>query len=218
VTHVGFFGKLPARGDFARAGLPRRFVDPWDGWLQLVLPASQAILGDAWEPAWLEAPFWCFVLPPHLCGPEAVQGLWMPSVDRVGRYFPLTLARLGGTGSIDGGFLSAAEAAGCAAIAEDWAPETLLDALAGWHETGPDQSRRDEFRWDEVGRDEVGRHEVGLQASETDEPGVAPFNKGLWWTAGSPRRPAWSLTLPGLPDATTFALMLDVGTSDRWTP
>jgi type VI secretion system protein ImpM len=238
VTRVGFFGKLPARGDFVRAGLPRGFVDPWDGWLQRVLPASGAILGDAWEPAWLEAPVWRFALPPDLCGPEPVWGIWMPSVDSVGRYFPLTLARIGGTGSADGGFLSAAEAAGRAAIAQDWTPETLLGALTGWDKTGPDQTPRDEFRWDElrrdelgrdelgrdelgrdqVGRNEIGRHEGRWQTAESDAPGMAPLNEARWWTAGSPRRPAWSLALPGLPDAATFALMLDARASDHRTP
>ena len=29
----GFYGKLPARGDFVRAALPRDFTDRWDAWL-----------------------------------------------------------------------------------------------------------------------------------------------------------------------------------------
>ncbi|MGH7155184.1 MAG: type VI secretion system-associated protein TagF, partial [Acetobacteraceae bacterium] len=37
----GLFGKLPARGDFIRIGLPRDFTDPWDEWLRLVLSASR---------------------------------------------------------------------------------------------------------------------------------------------------------------------------------
>jgi hypothetical protein len=47
---------------------------------------------------------------------------------------------------------------------------------------------------------------------------MTPINEALWWTEGSPRRPAWWLTLPGLPDAATFALMLDAGASDPRTP
>ncbi len=89
---IGFYGKLPARGDFVQAGLPRSFTDPWDRWLQRVLAASQAMLGDRWLPAWLEAPVWRFALMPGVCGPDPALGLWLPSVDRVGRHFPLTLA------------------------------------------------------------------------------------------------------------------------------
>lgn len=127
---TGFFGKLPARGDFVRAGLTRGFIEPWDSWLRQVMPASRGILGETWTAAWLEAPVWRFALPPGLCGPDAALGLWMPSVDRIGQYFPLTLARIEGSGAVDPRFLSIVEAAGCAAIAEDWAPEALAARLA----------------------------------------------------------------------------------------
>ncbi|MGH7057613.1 MAG: type VI secretion system-associated protein TagF, partial [Acetobacteraceae bacterium] len=57
---AGFFGKLPARGDFVRAGLPASFITPWDGWIAGALIASREILGSEWLPAWLEAPVWRF--------------------------------------------------------------------------------------------------------------------------------------------------------------
>jgi type VI secretion system protein ImpM len=126
----GFFGKLPARGDFVRAGLPGGFVAAWDDWLQRMLTASRAALGDAWEASWLEAPVWRFTLAAGLCGPASVLGLWLPSVDRVGRYFPLTFARLPAPAGGDA-WLDAAEALGRAALAEDMTPEALASALAG---------------------------------------------------------------------------------------
>ena len=91
---VGFYGKLPARGDFVRAGLPRDFIDPWDDWLQSVMAGSRTLMGEAWLPAFLEAPVWRFTLPPGMCGAQAALGLMLPSVDRAGRYFPLTFAAL----------------------------------------------------------------------------------------------------------------------------
>ena len=42
---IGFCGKLPARGDFVKSGLPRRFVEPWHDWMQRVLAASRRALG-----------------------------------------------------------------------------------------------------------------------------------------------------------------------------
>ena len=57
---AGFYGKLPARGDFVRVGLPRDFTEPWDGWLQSVIAGSRSLMGDAWLPAFLEAPVWRF--------------------------------------------------------------------------------------------------------------------------------------------------------------
>ena len=53
-------------------------------------------MGDVWLEAFLEAPVWRFVLPPGLCGARAAIGLIMPSVDKVGRYFPLTLGGVAG--------------------------------------------------------------------------------------------------------------------------
>jgi len=89
---VGFHGKLPVRGDFLTANLPRSFVDPWDAWLQAGIAASQAQLGERWLSIYLESPIWRFVLSPGACGPQAWAGVLMPSVDKVGRYFPLTIA------------------------------------------------------------------------------------------------------------------------------
>jgi type VI secretion system protein ImpM len=132
VTASGFFGKLPSRGDFVRGGLPRSFTEPWDAWLRDVLPASRAVLGDEWVPAWLEAPVWRFALAPDVCGPEQVLGLWMPSMDRAGRYFPLVLARTGGDWDIPGeDFLAMAEGFGRVAIADGWPPDMLMKRLSG---------------------------------------------------------------------------------------
>jgi type VI secretion system protein ImpM len=128
---IGFHGKLPARGDFVRAGLPGSFVAAWDGWLQDVLGPARALLDTGWDAAWMEAPVWRFCLPPGQCGPGSVLGLWMPSVDSAGRHFPLTLAAVfaDGNAPADEGWLDAAEDAGRAAIAEDWSPAALLDAM-----------------------------------------------------------------------------------------
>ncbi|WP_225768844.1 type VI secretion system-associated protein TagF [Inquilinus sp. Marseille-Q2685] len=87
----GIFGKLPWLGDFVTRRLPRSFVDPWDDWLQRGMAATRDALGETWLDSFLTAPVWRFLLPAGSAGP-AMAGLLMPSVDRVGRYFPLTLA------------------------------------------------------------------------------------------------------------------------------
>jgi type VI secretion system protein ImpM len=88
----GFYGKLPHLGDFVSRRLPRQFIDPWDRWLQSGILASREQLGDNWLDIYLVSPIWRFVLSPGLCGDTAWAGILMPSVDKVGRYFPLTLA------------------------------------------------------------------------------------------------------------------------------
>jgi type VI secretion system protein ImpM len=88
----GAFGKMPALGDFFRLGLPQGFVEAWDTWLQSAMLSARAALGVRWDDCFLTAPLWRFSLAPGLAGPQAVTGVMMASVDRVGRQFPLTLA------------------------------------------------------------------------------------------------------------------------------
>lgn len=88
----GFFGKAITHGDFLSRRLPASFLDPWDDWLQRGLHASRQQLGDAWLGAYLTSPVWRFVLGRGVCGERAWAGVMMPGIDRVGRYFPLTIA------------------------------------------------------------------------------------------------------------------------------
>lgn len=174
---AGFYGKLPARGDFVRVGLPRDFTDRWDAWLQSVLAGSRALMGDAWLPAFLEAPVWRFVLPAGMCGERAVLGLMLPSVDRAGRYFPLTFAALGegvAETAEAGAWLDRCEAIGRCALERDTPPQEISDKLAA-----PDLPNSGD--------------------------GIAD---ALWWSEGSPRVKPVRMTLARLPDAATYAAML----------
>jgi type VI secretion system protein ImpM len=88
----GWYGKLPNLGDFASRRLPDEFIRPWDAWLQEVMLTTRSGLGEAWLDCYLTMPIWRFVLMPGLLGPSGWAGVLMPSVDRVGRQFPLTAA------------------------------------------------------------------------------------------------------------------------------
>ena len=95
VAAVGWHGKLPALGDFAQRRLDPQFIRIWDHWL------SQGLVGlhqrEGWLDAYLASPSWRFLLMPGVLpdalGHQAWAGVLMPSVDRVGRYYPLTLAQ-----------------------------------------------------------------------------------------------------------------------------
>lgn len=88
----GFFGKLPTQGDFLSRRLPQEFLRVWDPWLQTALTESRASLEEGWLDAYLTSPIWQFVLTGGVAGQSPWAGLLMPSVDRIGRYFPLTVA------------------------------------------------------------------------------------------------------------------------------
>jgi type VI secretion system protein ImpM len=186
---AGLFGKLPARGDFVREKLPRDFTDSWDAWWQRGLAGMQARWGDEWVDAWLEAPVWRFMLPPGLCGRSGVLGLWLPSVDKVGRYSPLTIAAtapcdwLPHVGEM-ASFLAAAEEAGRDALELDLAPADLLE-----------------------------RVEAAFTAAEgpATDPGFVA-GRAAWWTEGGPRVVARFETGTALPEGGDFAALVD----DEW--
>lgn len=86
----GLFGKLTAKRDFIALFAPRPFLDAWEPWMQSGIAASRDTLSSGWQAAFLSAPIWRFWLGPDICG-ATVAGVFMPSLDGVGRYYPLTL-------------------------------------------------------------------------------------------------------------------------------
>jgi type VI secretion system protein ImpM len=89
---MGFYGKLPTYGDFIQKRLPQDFVNPWHQWLQTGMLAAREKEPENWLNYYLNCPAWCFVLSGGICGSQAVAGVTIPSVDKVGRYFNFTLA------------------------------------------------------------------------------------------------------------------------------
>jgi type VI secretion system protein ImpM len=88
---VGFYGKLPSHGDFLRRRVDDDFLRIWDEWLQQSMAASRAALGEGWLDVYLTSPAWRFACDAGLFGRKGFAGVVAPSVDRVGRYFPLTV-------------------------------------------------------------------------------------------------------------------------------
>ena len=88
----GFYGKLLSHGDFVSRRLPRQFIDIWDRWLQGAMAAGEEKLPGKWLDCYLQAPIWRFALGSGVCGQTPWLGVLMPSVDKVGRHFPLTIA------------------------------------------------------------------------------------------------------------------------------
>lgn len=87
----GAFGKMPALGDFFHLNTPQGFVRVWDDWLQGAMMTAAQAGGGAWDDQYMSAPIWRFTLSPGVAGATKVLGIVMPSVDRVGRRFPLAL-------------------------------------------------------------------------------------------------------------------------------
>ncbi|MBI2737821.1 MAG: type VI secretion system-associated protein TagF [Rhodospirillales bacterium] len=172
-----------------REKLPRDFTDGWDGWWQRGLAETQARWRDGWQEAWLEAPVWRFMLPPGLCGKNGMLGLWLPSVDKVGRYSPLTIAA----------------AAPC-----DWLPHVgeMTSFLAAAEEAG-----RDALEYDLTPADLLERIQAAFAVGEgpASELGFVP-GCAAWWTEGGPRVVARFEVGTALPEGNAFAALID----DDW--
>ncbi len=93
VLPAGLYGKLPAYGDFIFRNLNPAFIATWDEWLQHFISASQEQIGEDWLNIYLTSPIWRFVLSPGVIDNNMWAGLMMPSVDRVGRYFPISIVK-----------------------------------------------------------------------------------------------------------------------------
>jgi len=179
---AGWYGKLPNLGDFASRRLPGTFIDGWDEWLQRGLAAARD------EPAWLErylvAPILRFWLGPGLLGDGAWAGLVMPSVDRVGRHFPLTLARPAGT------------------LADTLAAHDWFDRLDAAARKVLDVS----FTVDDFERELAA---VGADEKAADSPLRMAAPRSVWWHGDAPQ----VQTFDGLPPAREFAALFGGGAS-----
>ncbi|WP_217533390.1 type VI secretion system-associated protein TagF [Vibrio metschnikovii] len=90
----GYIGKIPAKGDFIKHGLPKSCTDLLHDWQQAVIAVSREQLQGSWRSLYLNAPIWNFSLDATLTGESTLIGSMIPSVDAAGRYFFFTVARL----------------------------------------------------------------------------------------------------------------------------
>lgn len=192
----GFHGKLPSRGDFVGAGLPRAFTDPWDDWLSAALDGARRRLGAAWEPSFAAAPPWRLVLAHGVCGADAVAGVMVPSADRVGRPYPFLIAA-----ALPG----AADPAACPAAAAAWFDGAERAARALTAETAAPAAAA--ARVAALGRPAAG----GVFHRALIEDRLGPLHDGmaLWWTRGGGLITASVLACDGLPDPGRFTALLD---------
>lgn len=212
---AGFFGKVPARGDFVRRALPAAFVTPWDQWLQAGIAGSKEALGDAWLEVYLTSPVWRFALSAQLAGEPAAAGVLIPSVDAVGRYFPFTLACVLPEDAAPAevrartAWFDDAESLAVAVLEEDAA---LDDLVAGVDALGAPEGEAQIFMdADGVRLDDAGTALSCLLGR------VAPPH-GLFWTRGSKLVQPSLLLVWRLPSPQRFVALLDgAWESHGWT-
>lgn len=219
---AGFYGKIPSKGDFIQRNLQPGFTLAWDNWLQGCMESSKAELGQDWLNTYLVSPLWRFALSPNLLTPNAVVGVMMPSVDSVGRYFPLTLAQeLPNTTSLlevamraDQWFLSAEDLL-LSSLSADLNLVEFEQALAELKmqstEIGFQSSSTSEGRisWSADLHNGADLLSCGLQQhfSQTVLSKLPDFS--MWWTCGSDSLAPVSLFYAGLPPQQEYKKFLN---------
>lgn len=230
-NEIGFYGKLPCRGDFLQRRAPLPFVEVWDAWLQQCMHASKEQLQDAWLDAYLTGPVWRFVLDAGVCGDSSYAGVLVPSVDRVGRYFPLTVVAQLGAGHCPldvacgaSAWFEAAEALvldaleaealdiesfdeGVARLREPLAAENASESASLMHALSDSAFPLQPDRWHvPLESAQSLQRAINVLAYREMSRGLKPLT--LWWTEGSKALGASWLSLRGLPEAPAFAAML----------
>ena len=239
----GWYGKMPSLGDFASRRLEADFIEPWDLWLGEGLQAQRSTFGEGWLDAYLDTPPWRFLLSPGaMRGPQpelAFAGVLVPSVDRVGRHFPLTLvASLSRLPDLAAEFdavltwLHRLEDTALDALHGDWTIDDLESALADLPPPGGGGGGAVEDRLTTVRRalaDAVARRggfvdiagisgradQAAIFGAPPGAPTPRPSMRGLaLWLADTPGRPQL-LVSDGLPSLDAFIRMFAGGSGVR---
>jgi len=84
----GFYGKVPCKGDFVSRGLSRECIGNLDRWFQQGMTSSKGYLEDSWAEHYMIAPVWQFYISPGVLDCYGWLGVFIPSIDSVGRKFP----------------------------------------------------------------------------------------------------------------------------------
>lgn len=179
----GWFGKIPALGDFASRRLAPGFIESWDEWLSAGIAAARETLAADWESRYDASGACRFVLGPGVFDAHTWYGLLQPNRDRVGRRFPLTIA------------------AACEALPPDielrW--QRMAEIAARTREAECDAEALEEMLLREL---LPGSHE----ASTTPDAPVPLTESGrsLWWTARTHTTGDAPLRIEGMPAGDRF--------------
>jgi type VI secretion system protein ImpM len=224
----GLFGKLQTKRDFVTVDLPRSFVIIWEEWLQQAIAQSQTSLGDEWLATYLSAPLWRFRLGAKTSGEDLpggeITGVIMPSVDGIGRKFPLTVAFCAAPGASLASPESA-EADAWYASVEDFMLH-LLDSEPSYEQSlealralpdfppGPDIDDIEIGFSDAHGffaQCDAEKLPVVLEQLQEREGARLLQKSSLWWTIGGSDWPAAGFMCGGLPSGEAFTAMLSGG-------
>jgi type VI secretion system protein ImpM len=223
---AGLFGKLPAKRDFIGMNASRRFLEAWERWLQASVAMSKQMLGDAWIETYNRAPIWRYWLGADFCG-EATIGAFMPSVDGVGRAFPLAIFVGEGDASLpppelepNDAWFAAAEAVLLHALEPGATLELIAEKVGALPAPAFQSPMTKDGGFEQLAEGGVLARDLGdvssaFLAARRFGRRRAFASQTCWWTIGGEGFPSLGLLEVGLPPATRFADMLTGAFADR---
>jgi type VI secretion system protein ImpM len=224
----GLFGKIPHQSDFVTHHLPVSFTEHWHHWLQSSISISREQLEEEWLERYMISPVWYFSMMPGIAHEKSVAGVVIPSVDEIGRHFPLTIAH---TGEHDcwAAYLygeewyNAIEQIALLALADDVTYTRLIGELEALETPEfsalpnyTTQSAMHAFKSGQVISQSPQQTKQDLALSLLPQAYKQRYGQhSLWWTKGSSTVNPCLAISSNLPDPGQFAAMLD-GNWQRW--
>lgn len=217
---VGLFGKYPGKRDFLALNLPRGVAGVVEPWLQKAVAISRERLGQVWKDYYFIHPIWSFRLGAGIAGSDCI-GALMPSVDGVGRCFPLCIvahappqAAFPLYGEIPAEWIGDLHARLLSALSENEVPdpENLLAGLQDPpHAVMPEgmQPLRGGYAFAGEGTEDDGMPARFALA----ERFTVARGRALFWTQGGQYVPPQLLSFAGMPDPALYTRMMG-GTGD----
>lgn len=218
---AGLYGKLIAKRDFIAIDLPQGFLAKWEPWLHGAVTNANLQLGARWQQTFFTAPLWRFWLGREVLG-VPVMGVLMPSMDGVGRQFPLCLVAAPTEGRQFRTPFQDQQAAWFEA-AEDFLLSTLDEGvpfeatLAGLNALAAPDAPLSPDLPEGVSAVSGGLLALTIQPDQHDLPlRLAQYARlqreeprlSYWWTIGGEGFPPTALIVEGLPEQSLFLRML----------
>lgn len=217
----GLYGKLPMKRDFISVSTPQAFLERWEPWMQGGIAASRIALGTRWQDIFLCAPIWRFWLGVEICGRPAM-GSFMPSVDGVGRFYPLTAFACGEPGSSfptpqsdpQAAWFAAVETMLLDALDEDAAYDRVLETLSSLPPPAPARPPGTEAAvrdlWDAslITVDTADCLDAAFASLLADREQRQQAAGCFFWTIGGEDFPPAAVFCTGLPDPNVLTTFL----------
>jgi len=213
---VGWFGKLPALGDFTGRELPLALREHLHDWFAQGMGQLTRRHGDHWKAAYQLAPVWHFAMNAQLWDTRPLIGCLAPSMDRIGRCSPILALRSVEAANLPeqlpphSRWLYQVEALLRQAIRNDLTVDAIQPELEAALATDTHKQAEGDTAGDILA-------DLGIASGGNPNwfswPDLAErfgerTRRSFWWAEPSPRQPPRQIIHNGAPDEDLFELLL----------